>query len=668
MQYRPEIDGLRALAVVPVILFHAGFDLFKGGFVGVDIFFVISGYLITTIIIEDINDGKFTLKSFYERRARRILPALFLVLFFSSIFSWLWLAPDDMKDFSQSLVSTVLFFSNVLFWRESGYFETASELKPLIHTWSLSLEEQFYLFFPILCVFALRYFKKYLSLLIAVGLLVSLLLSILFTSKYTTASFFLLPTRIWELLAGSLVAIYLMNPVSLKLSNRQRDAAGFLGILLIALSVVLFDESLKFPGFYAILPTLGAVLIILFAREDNFVGSFLGNRIFVFIGLISYSAYLWHQPLFAFARHRFEEDLSHNVFISLSLLSLLIGYLSWRFIERPFRNRAKTSSKMIVIFSVAGTSLAVAIGSYGIYTNGFENRLPFEVRRSLDNDPGIYIEPCKRRTDADYAHVSVCEFGDLGADKTIILYGDSHADVLLKPLSVLFSQLAIKGLNVSFSGCEIIPGLVDMRRPLERQIKCEKEFDEFLEVVSEENADVIISSRWTFSLYPIKDAIEDMPYKNSEGGVEKVAYRKYAAHQDGNLLFDGDTKKKAIDSFVQKLLRTNKRIFFVYPIPEIAWDIKRFNWRYYLNERHIVEEISTPADDYTKRNSFVIKEFDKFKGNENFIPIRPYNVFCDTFIKDRCAAQIDSKPLYFDDDHLSYEGARILIESFKHSF
>ena len=206
MKYRAEIDGLRALAVVPVIFFHAGFELFSGGFVGVDVFFVISGYLITTILIEDLENQRFSLVNFYERRARRILPALFFVMFVCIPFAWMWMLPSQMKDFSQSLVAVSLFASNVLFWRESGYFDAAAEEKPLLHTWSLAVEEQYYVLFPIFLFLAWRYGKKRVFWMIVAMASISLLLSEWGWRNKATANFYLAPTRAWELFAGSIAA------------------------------------------------------------------------------------------------------------------------------------------------------------------------------------------------------------------------------------------------------------------------------------------------------------------------------------------------------------------------------------------------------------------------------------------------------------------------------
>ncbi|MFQ3217660.1 acyltransferase family protein, partial [Paraperlucidibaca sp.] len=339
MKYRREIDGLRAVAVLPVILFHAGFDTFSGGFVGVDIFFVISGYLISTIIISELQNEKFSIVNFYERRARRILPALFFVMLSCIPFAYFWLTPSDLKDFAQSLISVSVFSSNILFWRESGYFDAAAELKPLLHTWSLAVEEQYYVIFPLFLMAFWGGGKRLIVTLLTIAFLVSIALAEWASLVKPSAAFFLLPTRVWELLIGVFSAFYLSKMNRYRFSKCFSEFFGWLGLILIAYSILIYSESTPFPGIYALVPTIGAALVILFAEKETFVARFLGNKLFVGIGLISYSAYLWHQPLFAFARQRSLLELDELVLLALVALSLLLAYFSWRFIEYPFRSK-----------------------------------------------------------------------------------------------------------------------------------------------------------------------------------------------------------------------------------------------------------------------------------------------------------------------------------------
>ena len=359
MKYRAEIDGLRALAVVPVILFHAGFEMFSGGFVGVDVFFVVSGYLITTILIEDIENKRFSIFNFYERRARRILPALFFVMLVCIPFAWMWMLPSQMKDFSQSLVAVSLFISNHLFWRESGYFESAAEEKPLLHTWSLAVEEQYYVLFPIFIVLSWRFGKNRVFWMIVVMAAISLLISEWGWRYKATANFYLAPTRAWELFAGSIAAF-----VVYKRGVQKNDGLALLGLAAIVFSIFVYDESIPFPSVYALLPVVGVVLLVLYADKETLVSRLLSNKAFVGIGLISYSAYLWHQPLFAFARIE-GVYASTSSMVVLSLMSMILAFVSWKFIETPFREKLFTSQSTIFISSISVIVLFSVFGLFG---------------------------------------------------------------------------------------------------------------------------------------------------------------------------------------------------------------------------------------------------------------------------------------------------------------
>ena len=369
MKYRAEIDGLRALAVVPVILFHAGFELFSGGFVGVDVFFVISGYLITTILIEDLENQRFSLVNFYERRARRILPALFFVMLVCIPFAWMWMLPIQMKDFSQSLVAVSLFASNILFWGESGYFAAAAEEKPLLHTWSLAVEEQYYVLFPIFLILAWRFGKNRVFWMIVVMASISLLLSEWGWRNKASANFYLAPTRAWELFAGSIAAFIVQ-----KQGVQKNNILALLGLAAIVFSIFFYDETTPFPSVYALVPVFGVVLLVLYAGKGTLAAKILSTKGFVGIGLISYSAYLWHQPLFAFARIRTIEHPSLLLMPALSFLSILLAYLTWCYIEKPFRSKTSFSRNTIFLFSLIAISATSLIGVIGNKTNGFDAR------------------------------------------------------------------------------------------------------------------------------------------------------------------------------------------------------------------------------------------------------------------------------------------------------
>lgn len=446
MRYRPEIDGLRAVAVIPVILFHAGVETFGGGFVGVDIFFVISGYLITTILLTEMDQGKFSLINFYERRARRILPALFFVIAVITPFAWMWLTPRDMKDFAQSIVAVCTFSSNMLFWRESGYFDTSAELKPLLHTWSLAVEEQYYIFFPLLLLLTRRFAKRWTLTILSIGGIFSLALAQWGTIHNPSGTFYLLPTRSWEILLGAFAAFYFNSAQAPKIPQIINNALSLTGLALVCYSIFLFDKNTPFPGLFALVPTMGTLLVILCGLQGTLVNRILSNRLCVGIGLISYSAYLWHQPLISLAKHRSLSEPPETVILSLCLASLPLAYLTWRFVENPFRRKNLIGRKMVFTSTGTVALIFLAFGAAGHVEEGFERqwlvRQPMTVQKpynflktSRDQNANLY----KNRSNQDNGD---CRFNvqnitakisqrlvDCHAKygKGIAILGDSHA-------------------------------------------------------------------------------------------------------------------------------------------------------------------------------------------------------------------------------------------------
>ncbi|WP_445360332.1 acyltransferase family protein [Microbulbifer sp. EKSA005] len=449
MKYRSEVDGLRAIAVIPVILFHAGFNFLSGGFLGVDIFFVISGYLITTILLAEMNDDKFSLVNFYERRARRILPALFLVMAASLPLAWIWLLPSDYIDFSESLAAVPLFSSNILFWSESGYFDAAAEMKPMLHTWSLAVEEQYYILFPLLLMALWSLRKRWIFFAIAGLFFASLFFAQRSAVDSPSFNFYMLPTRAWELMAGALVAFYLLygkNHNELIQKNRWlSELLGCIGLGLITFSLTYYDDQLPLPSLYTLVPILGVVLIILFSSSNTMVGRLLGAKPMVAIGLISYSLYLWHQPIFALSRHRSLESQSDAQILVLIFLIFFLSYLTWRYIEKPFRAKGKIDRKGIFFFSAVGSLFFIAIGLVGYSSGGFKNRqfwysnllsYEFDNRKLRKESWSILknVSGSKKYTLVDNISDHKLWFDLSGNKVRLLLLGDSHSKDLFNVL------------------------------------------------------------------------------------------------------------------------------------------------------------------------------------------------------------------------------------------
>jgi peptidoglycan/LPS O-acetylase OafA/YrhL len=377
IKYRPEIDGLRALAVIPVIFFHAGFSFFNGGFVGVDVFFVISGYLITTIIIRELNNNTFSIKKFYERRARRILPALIFVILISSIISFIFLTRSELASYFKSVIATLLFFSNLYFYKTTPYFRSESDLEPLLHTWSLSIEEQFYIIFPITLLLFHKFFKRYIFIMLIFGFFASLFICQFLALKTGgTLNFYFTFSRVWELALGAMCAHILIFK-NLTYSTLIKNLLSIIGIILIMFSIFFFSRQTLFPSFYTLVPTIGTSLIILFADRDTFVNKILSIKFLVSIGLISYSLYLWHQPLLAFGRIFFD-DLSIIQKLILIFLSILMSIISYFFIEKTFRDKNKIDFKFF-FKTITITSIFLVLFSLITY-NYFSSKNSTEAR------------------------------------------------------------------------------------------------------------------------------------------------------------------------------------------------------------------------------------------------------------------------------------------------
>lgn len=437
MFYRREIDGLRALAVLPVILYHAGFSTFSGGYVGVDIFFVISGYLITGILLKELAEGRFSILKFYERRARRILPALFAMILVSIPLAALLMTPLPFQNFAQSIVAVALFASNLFFYIEQAdYFRQEAELLPLLHTWSLAVEEQFYIVFPVLLAVLWRFGQSLILWVLIACALASFALAEWASHNWVIANFYLSPSRAWELLAGSFCAFALQSR-----RPAGNEVFSMAGLLLVTIPVFAYDASTPFPGVYAIAPVLGTSLIILFASQDTITGWLLSFRSVVLIGLISYSAYLWHQPVFVFARLYVGDDLHGFEMVPLIIVSLVIAYGSWRYIEQPFRqSRDKPSpvlptQKGVFAVSITGLAALCGFGLYGHVRDGLPNRFdpPEFVAAGQFALPQVSNGYCFYSIFTD-DNLEVgedgleCRLGETEAyERQILLFGDSYA-------------------------------------------------------------------------------------------------------------------------------------------------------------------------------------------------------------------------------------------------
>ncbi|TMJ19817.1 MAG: acyltransferase [Alphaproteobacteria bacterium] len=501
--YRRDIDGLRAVAVLPVLMFHLDVPGFSGGFIGVDIFFVISGYLLTSIILDEWADGRFSIAGFYERRARRILPALVVLLALVSVACSLLFSPLQNYDYAQSVFATAVFASNALFAMRLDYFAgITAETRPLLHTWSLAVEEQFYVLLPFLMLALLRWAPKRMPLVLAGLGVASFLLSVEFTAAQPEIAFYHLPFRMWELLAGCWLAT---RPPPRAPSFRSATTTGVLGLTLIALAVTLYDQYLPFPGIGAVAPVLGAALIIRAGDHGSHpVSRLLSSRPLVGIGLISYSLYLWHWPPIVLSQLYLFRFLTGAERVSIFLFAVLMASLSWRFVERPFRDSARFSRWKI--FGLGAAALAVfACGALVALFHLSGTAVAIQDTRFAAVE-SMRQGPCHLDSDqliADWAGPIRCGAGT-GAPR-ILLWGDSHAAQLMPGIRDLAARGAgIHIVQVSKTSCPPVLGFVFRFQPA-----CTQFNSEVASMLARERFDqVILAANW--EEYPLADRMDLM--------------------------------------------------------------------------------------------------------------------------------------------------------------
>ena len=443
INYRPEIDGLRAIAVVSVIFYHAQFtftnyQFFKGGYIGVDIFFVISGYLITTIILKELFfTNKFSFRLFYEKRIRRILPVLLFILLISIPFAFIYLIPSRLLDYSKSTLSTLGFASNIYFYfTGQEYGAESSLLKPLLHTWSLAVEEQFYILFPIFLLIIFKFFKEYLIHILIIMFVISLILADWASKNYSSLSFYFLPTRAWELLAGSILAYF-----EIKSGQRGQDykfgsMLTYFGAISIFFCIIYFDHNTLHPSYVSLLPVSSVCLIIWFSKSNQIITRVLSSKIFVGIGLISYSLYLWHYPIFSFMRIEYNYLSLNHQFIAL-IMTFFLSIGTFLIIEKPARN--KKYNLKLIFFPIFISIIFIGLfNNISINKNGFKNRLPVAFE-NLNINKECQIE-------------SECKLSYL-KNKNIFLIGDSYAEQIHKGLK---KYAKISNASYNFFGYLII--------------------------------------------------------------------------------------------------------------------------------------------------------------------------------------------------------------------
>lgn len=668
--YRAEIDGLRAIAVVSVILYHAqmvlfGRDWFEGGFIGVDIFFVISGYLITRIIFSELQSkGYFSFIKFYERRARRILPMLFVIIFVTIPYAWQKLLPSDFVEYAESIIASLLFGSNFFFYfSTTEYGADSALLKPFLHTWSLGVEEQFYLVFPVLAIVAFKCVRKHILTILVVLSLLSLQFAELMEVRNSNLNFYLPFSRFWELAVGSMLAYRELN---YKTTGEDIGAKvlPMLGMYLIVYSILFFDSKTPHPSFHTLIPIVGVALIIRFASKDELIGRLLGCKPLVWLGKISYSAYLWHFPIFAFSRIGVNEINLYGKF-ELIILTIFLSVLSYFVIEEPFRKLVRLKTFLI---AVCISSLLIIVGVlYVIKTDGVATDFRFGFDPNIINtaQPSYLYgdEGCESKDEIYFNETQFCVIGDISKSKfDFLLVGDSHAMHAQPLLSKISNRVGLKGIFGGNSGCPPLLGIYPLRgnpHPTDWSKLCYGFNQNGYDFVKKNNVKtVFLVARWD---YYVDGA--------NKGELNNIS--------DVSLVF-GDIKqtrrvyKEAVSRTFESYRMLGVKVVVVLQVPHQNINVKR-----------VLEDILSSSSISEKKVKFkealskgiarnehldrqeiatsAWKELAASYNNGELIIIDPTSKFCNS---DRCAFITDKYAVYTDLDHASEQGYDRLDASF----
>jgi peptidoglycan/LPS O-acetylase OafA/YrhL len=638
LNYRPEIDGLRCLAVISVILYHAQIvvfetQIFKGGFLGVDIFFVISGYLITSIILKELaTKDKFQFINFYKRRAKRILPALFFVILVSIPFSWVYLYPADLVNFSKSILYSLGFISNFYFYFSGlEYGSPEGLLKPFLHTWSLSVEEQFYLIFPVVLILIWRYFQKYLVYFLFIALIFSITFADWSSKNHVFSSFYFFHTRIWELVSGSIIAYF-----EIKLSHRNQNkilshVLPILGLVLIIYSMIYFDSETFHPSFYTLTPVIGVMLILWFTNDD-IVSKILSYKIFVGVGLISYSLYLWHFPIFSFAKNL---DIFFDDFLGkfyLIFISFILSLLSYFYVEQPAR---KTKHSMMVFALISLVFSIIFLYSITVITKeGFTNRV--KVKNYQEKHSYLYLtqqnEKCFGRRE------NFCSYGTI--EKKIIILGDSHLGSisynLYNRVKSNYSFLSITSPNYFHLSENIKLINKHTKKVVVEYDKLRNRIDKILK--NSKNNIIIIGG--ATSLYFYNKRIKNRALHSDTLFVDK-----------DNLKYDTKMIKDSFIEFIKELSLSND-VILLYPIPEVGVNLQKKKFE------NMVRVFNYKFSDFLYQNKEVIDFFDSIDFPRVY-KVYPHKAFCGEN-NDLCSTHDNNNFFFFDGYHPSLEGSRLI--------
>jgi len=616
---RTDIQGLRAVAVLSVVIYHAYGSLLPGGFVGVDIFFVISGFVISQSILRDIDAGKFSIANFYRRRVRRIFPALYLMLAAVLLASWFLLSPSAFRELGQSAFTTIFFSSNFFFFRVAGYFGGVSAWKPLLHTWSLAVEEQFYLLYPLFVYWMARYKPRLLRAAFIALSVVSLALSAWLVGPHPTADFYFAPPRAFELLMGCIIAV--SRPPS-RMGPAVREGLALLGMLCIGLSLFFFNDLTPFPGFAAGLPCAGAAILIWIGIDSSTLSSkLLSVAPMVFFGDLSYSLYLWHWPVLVFTRHYLLGTPGRLVTTLCAGAAVLLAFLSYRFVETPILTTRRKSISYLTL-GAAAMAAATCLFLPIIYSDGVPGRFSPPVREvfASANSFNHQRSQCNGVASNNIPYDRNCIFGAAGSRPDVAVWGDSYGAELSVAIGDVLKTQNRSVMEISASGCPPSTGFQSMDNR-----SCTAHNQETLDRL-----------------------------KDDEKIHTVVLTANFQAYQDHKFdqLFAGYT------NVVESLKAHGKRIVMVYPVPHMDFDPPTL-LGFRLKERKDLNDVGTSQTAFEQNTERVVKELDALYDPSSMSRVYPAQLLCANGL---CRAySTKDGPLYFDYSHLNVTGGDKLV-------
>lgn len=655
-KYRPDIDGLRAIAVVSVVIFHAFPTILTGGFIGVDIFFVISGFLITSIILNNIENNKFSFLDFYSRRVKRIFPALILVLTACYVFGWILLLPGEYKQLGKHIASGIGFVANIVYWGESGYFDSSAETKPLLHLWSLGVEEQFYIFFPLIIWCAWKFSFNIFSILIFL-FFSSFSLNVFYVNKYPDATFYLLPTRAWEMISGGVLAYATLfyknelnyffgrlNTLSKRIifsSNVKNDNVfvnilSFSGLVLLIFGFFKVTEEMAFPGWIAVIPVLGTIFVIASGQNAWINRTFLSNKIAVWFGLISFPLYLWHWPLLVFPRMVMGEETSFEVRLAAVFASVVLSWITLKIVEKPLRHGGRRTA----IFLIASGIFTLMISVFIYKNDGFMGRFSYMERMvsqfgwNGDQKDNLCISNIDQNSE-------FCRLSK-DMDPSILLVGDSISWQLYFGLAEQTKEEKSSVLAYSQGGCAAFFGFSD-------RFDYKDCLDVTLRVLDRAKNNqsvktVIFSSRPRF----YADGLHPLNMGYVQGEKERFSSKEeFMKHVSSN--FSG---------VMSDLIKSGKQVIFVKNNPSLSFDPKKCVTRPWkpVDNDNCVERYSEHVKNSAEYNALIDGLISNFPEIKVFDPAE---ILCDKS-RNLCYPVKDGSMLYRDNQHLSVDGSRFI--------